>query len=389
MKQITMYTDGSCLGNPGPGGWAAILRLDGTDTRKELCGGARLTTNNRMEMLSVIMALEALKEPCQVQLHTDSRYVCDAVNRGWLQGWRRRGWIKADRKPVKNVDLWERMLPLLERHQVEFHWLRGHAGHPENERCDELARTCAARPDLPEDGGFTPDSVEEEAPAAKRKGTAASAKAATPQPDDAPAGGAARGATRTSGTRKSAQAAPVPADAVGLAGGAAAPAPGVNLAKSDTPADSGSEKRRTGAGAAPSGDAGQELTIHLAECCPSSPGPGGWAAVVRGGRGGTYREICGGRRMTTPQRLALTATARALESLGATRTSVVVVTDRPDFAEAAKRRGGRGDEELWEDLLPLLERHDVSFRLLPEGAGGDGRCREMAEFWAAQPGLPR
>lgn len=143
MKNVTIYTDGSCLGNPGPGGWAAILELDGTGHRREMSGGYVRTTNNRMELRAVLFALGALKEPCAVELYTDSQYVCHAVEKGWLWGWKKRGWIKADKKPVKNVDLWQQLAPLLMRHEVRLHWLRGHAGHPENERCDALATAAA------------------------------------------------------------------------------------------------------------------------------------------------------------------------------------------------------------------------------------------------------
>lgn len=159
MKNVTIYTDGSCLGNPGPGGWAAILQLDGTEHRREISGGARLTTNNRMELSAVLEALGTLREPCVVALYTDSQYVCHAISKGWLWGWKRKNWVKSDKKPVKNVDLWQRLPALLQRHEVTFHWLRGHAGHPENERCDELARTEAARPDLPEDSGFSAENA--------------------------------------------------------------------------------------------------------------------------------------------------------------------------------------------------------------------------------------
>ncbi len=155
MKKVIIYTDGSCLGNPGRGGWAAILCLVGSTARRELVGGARLTTNNRMELGGVIAALSALREACEVDIYTDSKYVCDAVEKGWLAGWQKRNWIKSDKKPVLNVDLWKQLLPLLRTHKVTFHWLRGHAGHRENERCDELARAFAAGPDLPEDTGFT------------------------------------------------------------------------------------------------------------------------------------------------------------------------------------------------------------------------------------------
>lgn len=137
MKQVEIFTDGACSGNPGPGGWAAVLRY-GT-AEKELSGGETNTTNNRMELTAVIQALSALKEPCTVKLTTDSRYVCDAVAKGWVYSWQRRGWRKGDGKPALNRDLWEALLPLLERHNVQFTWIKGHAGHPENERCDHLA----------------------------------------------------------------------------------------------------------------------------------------------------------------------------------------------------------------------------------------------------------
>ncbi|MDE7241484.1 ribonuclease HI [Desulfovibrio sp.] len=154
MKHVIIHTDGSCLRNPGPGGWAAVLALEGTAARRELCGGFRRTTNNRMEIMAVIAALEALKEPCAVDVYTDSQYVRNAVEKGWLASWRAKNWVKADKKPVLNVDLWQRLAPLLARHEVRLHWLRGHAGHAENERCDELARARAGEPGLPPDTGF-------------------------------------------------------------------------------------------------------------------------------------------------------------------------------------------------------------------------------------------
>lgn len=137
MKTVEIFTDGACSGNPGPGGWGAVLRFAGKE--KELSGGEKETTNNRMELTAVIKALSALKEPCKVRLTTDSKYVCDAINQRWVYGWRANGWRKADKKPALNVDLWEELLPLLETHEVEFLWVKGHAGHPENERCDALA----------------------------------------------------------------------------------------------------------------------------------------------------------------------------------------------------------------------------------------------------------
>ncbi len=136
-KQVEIFTDGACSGNPGPGGWGAILRYGKNE--KELSGGAAETTNNRMELTAVITALGALKEPCAVTICSDSKYVIDAVTKGWAENWKKRGWIKPDKKPALNVDLWEQLLALLEQHQVEFVWIKGHAGHPENERCDQLA----------------------------------------------------------------------------------------------------------------------------------------------------------------------------------------------------------------------------------------------------------
>ena len=137
MKKVQLFTDGACSGNPGPGAWAAILR-HGT-TEKELAGGEMDTTNNRMELTAVIRGLQALKEPCEVQITSDSTYVVHTIEKGWLNTWRANGWRKADKKPVLNRDLWEELLPLLAEHVVRFHWIRGHAGHAENERCDALA----------------------------------------------------------------------------------------------------------------------------------------------------------------------------------------------------------------------------------------------------------
>ena len=137
MKTVTIYTDGACSGNPGPGGWGAILEWNGME--KELSGGAAETTNNRMELTGVIEALRALKEPCAVELYTDSKYVFDAVDKRWVYGWRAKGWVKSDKKPALNVDLWEQLLPLLERHEVRWHWVKGHAENEKNNRCDRLA----------------------------------------------------------------------------------------------------------------------------------------------------------------------------------------------------------------------------------------------------------
>lgn len=140
-KSVTIYTDGACLGNPGPGGYGVVL-LYGSH-RKELAQGFRHTTNNRMEIWAAIAGLTALKEPCQVTLYTDSRYVVDAMTKGWAKRWQANEWRKTKKEPAKNPDLWAELLNLCERHQVDFRWVKGHAGDPENERCDTLARTCA------------------------------------------------------------------------------------------------------------------------------------------------------------------------------------------------------------------------------------------------------
>lgn len=137
MKQIKIYTDGACSGNPGPGGWGAVLVYNGKE--KELSGSEKNTTNNRMELTAVIMALNALNQPCEVKLTTDSKYVCDAINKGWVYSWRKNGWRKSDKKPALNVDLWEELLSLLEKHEVQFIWVKGHNGHKYNEICDTLA----------------------------------------------------------------------------------------------------------------------------------------------------------------------------------------------------------------------------------------------------------
>lgn len=136
MKKVSIYSDGACSGNPGPGGWGAILMYE--DKAKELSGGEPDTTNNRMELTGVLTALEALKEPCTVELYTDSQYIVNAINQGWLSSWQKRGWRRKD-GPVKNVDLWIRLVPLLEQHRVTFNWVRGHAENEFNNRCDELA----------------------------------------------------------------------------------------------------------------------------------------------------------------------------------------------------------------------------------------------------------
>lgn len=137
MSQITIYTDGACSGNPGPGGWGVILLYGGN--RKELSGGEASTTNNRMELLAAIEALNALKRPCNVDLFTDSVYVRDGITK-WIHGWLRNGWKTAAKKPVKNAELWQALQEARKRHEINWHWVKGHAGHPENERADELAR---------------------------------------------------------------------------------------------------------------------------------------------------------------------------------------------------------------------------------------------------------
>lgn len=134
---VTIYTDGACSGNPGPGGWGVLLMYRGTE--KELSGGEALTTNNRMELMAAIVALETLKRPCTIDLYTDSQYVRSGIT-SWVQNWKQRGWKTADRKPVKNEDLWHRLDEATQRHNINWHWVRGHNGHPENERVDALAR---------------------------------------------------------------------------------------------------------------------------------------------------------------------------------------------------------------------------------------------------------
>ena len=143
MKSVELFTDGSCSGNPGPGGWGAIVRYGKHE--KGLSGGDAHTTNNRMELSAVIAGLEALKEPCAVTLTSDSKYVCDAITKGWARSWKKNGWRKSDKSPALNADLWERLLALLDIHSVTVVWVKGHAGHPENERCDRLAVAQTAR----------------------------------------------------------------------------------------------------------------------------------------------------------------------------------------------------------------------------------------------------
>ena len=137
MKTVTVYTDGACSGNPGPGGWGAILEYRGHE--KMISGGEPSTTNNRMELMAVIQALLALREPCVVELYSDSKYVIDALEKGWAWGWKRRGWVKADKKPALNPDLWDTLLGLTRQHEMHYHWVKGHEANEKNNRCDEQA----------------------------------------------------------------------------------------------------------------------------------------------------------------------------------------------------------------------------------------------------------
>lgn len=137
MKAVEIFTDGACKNNPGPGGWGAILRYN--DHEKEISGGESKTTNNRMELMALISSLELLKEKCKVTIYSDSKYVCDGINKGWATKWRSNGWMKNKKEPALNPDLWERLLDLIDFHEVDIVWVKGHAGHPENERCDRLA----------------------------------------------------------------------------------------------------------------------------------------------------------------------------------------------------------------------------------------------------------
>ena len=152
MKEVYLYTDGACSGNPGPGGYGAILVYKGHE--KVMSAGYRATTNNRMELMGVIVGLSALNEPCKVQLFTDSKYVSEAIEKGWAIGWQQNGWRKKDKKPAKNPDLWEELLMLLDKHDVVIHWLKGHAGHEFNERCDKLAVAAYLSDDLLEDANY-------------------------------------------------------------------------------------------------------------------------------------------------------------------------------------------------------------------------------------------
>ena len=137
MKEVTIYTDGACSGNPGPGGWGAVLCYKGTE--KELSGGEAMTTNNRMELTAAVSALKALKEPCRVYLYSDSKYLVDSLMKGWVIAWEKRGWVKANKKPALNADLWQELLRLDKVHEITYHWVKGHADDDYNNRCDELA----------------------------------------------------------------------------------------------------------------------------------------------------------------------------------------------------------------------------------------------------------
>jgi ribonuclease HI len=150
--RVLIYTDGGAIGNPGPGGYGAVLRYN--DHRRELSGGFRLTTNNRMELMACIKALEALKFECSVVLYSDSRYVVDGMTEGWAERWRTNGWQRNEEEKAENVDLWARLLELCDKHEVEFRWVRGHAGNPDNERCDQLVQEAARRADLPPDRAY-------------------------------------------------------------------------------------------------------------------------------------------------------------------------------------------------------------------------------------------
>lgn len=155
LKKVTIYTDGACLGNPGPGGYGAVLLYG--DHRLELSGGYRLTTNNRMEIMAAIVALRALKTRCRVDLYSDSQYLVNAMTKGWVRRWKARNWLRTAQEKAKNIDLWEQLLELGARHDVTFHWIRGHDGHTENERCDELAVAAASQENLPPDNNYEAD----------------------------------------------------------------------------------------------------------------------------------------------------------------------------------------------------------------------------------------
>jgi len=152
MKRVTIHTDGGCKGNPGPGGFGAVLVCG--KHRKEISQGYRLTTNNRMELRAAIAALESLSEPCEVELHSDSKYLIDAISKKWIDGWIKRGWKTAGKDPVKNQDLWLKLLEAMRGHQIDWQWVKGHAGNKENERCDDLGNLAVSGKNLIEDTGF-------------------------------------------------------------------------------------------------------------------------------------------------------------------------------------------------------------------------------------------
>jgi len=160
LKTVTIYTDGAAKGNPGPGGFGTLLVLN--DKFCELSGGFSRTTNNRMELLAAITGLEALRSPCRVTLHSDSRYLVDAMTKGWLRGWKSRRWSRANNQYLKNADLWKRLDAATTPHDVSWHWVKGHAGHAENERCDALADAACHRPDLPPDPGFVAEEARQQ-----------------------------------------------------------------------------------------------------------------------------------------------------------------------------------------------------------------------------------
>lgn len=155
MKSVVIHTDGGCKGNPGPGGYGVVMVFG--KHRRELAAGFRLTTNNRMELRAAIAALEILNEPCEVELHSDSKYLIDAINKKWIDGWQKKNWVTSTRQPVKNKDLWLRLLEVIKPHKIRWCWVKGHAGHKENERCDELANIAVKGPGLIEDCGFQAD----------------------------------------------------------------------------------------------------------------------------------------------------------------------------------------------------------------------------------------
>jgi ribonuclease HI len=157
MKNVVIHTDGGCKGNPGPGGFGAVLVFG--RHRREISAGYRLTTNNRMELRAAIAALRILTEPCEVELHSDSKYLIDAVNRKWIAAWRKKNWVTSTKQPVKNVDLWLELLEAAEPHKIRWCWVKGHAGHRENERCDQLANAAVAGSALLEDTGFRKDCI--------------------------------------------------------------------------------------------------------------------------------------------------------------------------------------------------------------------------------------